>query len=371
MIDLGVRLQVLLGPKLPLPAPYEVVDALRSVEVRNSDREQDGFQMELTLGKGTLGDYGLLQGGLLDPPSRVILIAIFNVVPEVLIDGIITDHQVVPGNRPGESVLRVSGSDVSVMMDLEEKNATFPNQPDSLIVTRILAGYAQYGLLPAVTPTADFPIALQRVPSQRSTDLEFIRKMAKRNGFVFYVEPTPVPGVNKAYWGPEVRVGLPQAPLTLNMIGQTNVDAPVHFRFDALGPATEDVTILEGNTGIPISIPFPGLTIPLSARPARSLRKRLSCDAAKLNPAQAAARGLAASTEGADAVDVTGEVDAVRYGRLLRARRLVSVRGVGLSYGGFYYVRQVTHRLRRGEYKQSFRLVREGRLTLTPLVNPT
>jgi hypothetical protein len=35
-----------------------------------------------------------------------------------------------------------------------------------------------------------------------------------------------------------------------------------------------------------------------------------------------------------------------------------------------YWVKQVTHRIRRGEYKQSFTLVRDGRLSLTPLVRP-
>jgi hypothetical protein len=28
MLDLGVRLQLLIGPTIPVPAPYDVVDAL-------------------------------------------------------------------------------------------------------------------------------------------------------------------------------------------------------------------------------------------------------------------------------------------------------------------------------------------------------
>ena len=63
-------------------------------------------------------------------------------------------------------------------------------------------------------------------------------------------------------------------------------------------------------------------------------------------------------------------MDAVRYGQALRSRRLVGVRGVGQSYDGNYYVKEVTHRLKRGEYKQSFSLTREGRGALTPLVAP-
>jgi hypothetical protein len=58
----------------------------------------------------------------------------------------------------------------------------------------------------------------------------------------------------------------------------------------------------------------------------------------------------------------------VRYGHVLRTARLVSVRGVGHSYDGDYYVQQVTHRIQRGQYTQSFSLNREGRGALSSTV---
>jgi hypothetical protein len=59
-------------------------------------------------------------------------------------------------------------------------------------------------------------------------------------------------------------------------------------------------------------------------------------------------------------VTATGELDALRYGDVLRAHGLVGLRGAGYSYDGLYYVKQVTHTIRGGEYKQSFTLTREG-----------
>ena len=50
----------------------------------------------------------------------------------------------------------------------------------------------------------------------------------------------------------------------------------------------------------------------------------------------------------------------LRYGRVLKARQLVGVRGAGPAFDGLYYVKSVTHKLKRGEYKQSFTLVRNG-----------
>lgn len=370
-MDLGVRLQLLVGPTVPLPAPYPVVDALTSLEVTNRDQGHDGFRLSFTLGKDTPLDYGLLLTGLLDPPNRVIIVVFVSAMPEVLIDGIITNHNVVASNEPGKSQLVILGKDISVKMSFEDRNATHPNQPDFAIVTKLLASYASLGMVPLVTPTTDVPIQVDRVPTQQENDLSFIRKLARRNGFVFYVEPTPVPGVTTAYFGTDNRIGLPQPALTMNMGADTNVDSPMQFSFDALGPEEPRVTIVEPITRTAIPIPAPtGLRPPLARRPATPLRTRLSRATANRNPAQGALSALMASSEGADAVTASGEVDAVRYGRVLRARRLVGVRGVGQTYGGFYYVKEVTHRIRRGEYKQAFSLTREGLGTLSPVVVP-
>ena len=64
--------------------------------------------------------------------------------------------------------------------------------------------------------------------------------------------------------------------------------------------------------------------------------------------------------EGADAVSGNGSLNVMRYGHILRARMLVGVRGAGLAYDGMYYVESVTHNIKRGEYKQSFTLSRDG-----------
>ena len=90
---------------------------------------------------------------------------------------------------------------------------------------------------------------------------------------------------------------------------------------------------------------------------------------AKLNPIPAALLGLAAATK-PDAITGSGSLDVLRYGRPLKARQLVGVRGAGTAYDGLYYVSSVTHSIKRGEYKQNFSLGREGLISLTPRVIP-
>ena len=105
-VDLGVRLQLLAGKQLPVPAPYEVVDALIDLEVRNNDNERDTFQLTFAVGQDALPDYRLLRSGLFEPPARVSIVVVVSGVPEVLVNGVVTDHQVAPSGRPGASSRR-------------------------------------------------------------------------------------------------------------------------------------------------------------------------------------------------------------------------------------------------------------------------
>jgi hypothetical protein len=371
MFDLGTRLQLLMGPSIPLPASFDVVDALRSIDVRTSDAGQDGFQMTFAIGRDTPLGSNLLTMGTFEPLTRVIVMVLHNAFPHVLIDGLVTDQQVVPSNRPGESQLTVTGVDIALQLDLQEKSKTWTNRADFMIVNEILLEYLQYGFVPRVTPTTDFPIETMRTPSQQGTDLNYIRELARRNGFVFYVEPTPIPGVVTAHWGPEVRLGVPQPALSMNMGPFTNVDEPIHFRYDAMRGTAPEVTITEPNTGVRIPIPLPNFTtVPLSTRPSQALRTTLPRDTAGATTSQAISRGISELASGSNSVEATGRVQLDRYGTILKARSLVGVRGAGFDYDGTWYIKSVDYHIERGKFTQSFGLAREGRGALPPLVVP-
>jgi hypothetical protein len=79
---------------------------------------------------------------------------------------------------------------------------------------------------------------------------------------------------------------------------------------------------------------------------------------------------LALASRTADAVCGSGSLDVVRYGRLLKARQLVGVRGAGIAFDGLYYVTSVTSTIQKGQFKQSFNLVRNAIVSLTPTVPP-
>lgn len=373
---LGVRLVLWMGKTVPLPAPAEVLNSLLKVEVTSGDENGDGFQLTFGLGKDKSMDYGLLQSGVFEPFTRVIIGVILGVTPEVLIDAVVAHHQILPGNEPGTSELVITGKDVSQMLDLEEKNEKYENQPDSLIVMQLIGSYMQYGLVPEVTPTSDVPIMIERIPRQHETDLKFIKRMAKRNGFVFYIEPLTF-GVNMAHWGPENRLGVPQPALTMNMGSWTNITS-LRLSQDTLLPVGAKGAFVEPITKISIPIPsLPSLRVPpLAANSVDAKRALILRNTANENPVKAATNSVATVTCAPEAVTGEGELDTLRYGYVLRARKLIGVRGIGTSYSGNYYVRSVKHIIEIGNsqksttYKQKFKISREGTGALLPVVRP-
>jgi hypothetical protein len=111
----------------------------------------------------------------------------FGGLPKVLMDGVITHRELTPGSSPGASTLTVTGEDVSVMMDVEEKSVEHPAQNEMIIATLLIAGYATYGLIPMVIPppAIDTPLPIERIPVQHGTDLAYLTEMARRFGYVF------------------------------------------------------------------------------------------------------------------------------------------------------------------------------------------
>jgi len=369
--QLGIRLLLLVGNTVPVPAPADVTDSISRVEVTNDADAGDGFQITFTLGKDQAGNFGILNGGALDPPNRVIIGVAIGAVPEVLMDGVIAHQQLVPSNEPGSSTLTVTGRDLRQVLDLEEKNEKYENQPDYLIFAQLIGAYGQFGLAPQPTPTPYWPVDVLHIPRQYETDLKFIERMAERNGFVFYIEPVTF-GVNRAYFGPETRAGVPQPALTVNMDTFSNVNT-LTFSHDVLASTAVEGSIIEpfSKTLIPLP-PVPPLRLPpLATNPTTVQRTTIVRNAANKNPALAPSIAAGAANT-PEPVTGEGELDTLRYGSVLRARRPVGVRGAGHSYDGDYYVRRVRHVITSGvSYSQEFTISREGTGELLPVVRPS
>jgi hypothetical protein len=372
----SIQLSLLIGPGMPVPALADVVNALDSVPVTSST-DSSGFQLSFKIGKKSLLETTLLPAGYFDPIiTRVIIIATVNGLPNVLMDGVVTRQEISPSNDVGKSTLTITGEDLSRMMDLVEMPfMRFPAMPVVARVYAILGKYAVLGIAPVAIPpiVPDMTNPLEELPSQNGTDLAYIRELAYKCGYVFYVEPGPLPGSSIAYFGPDIRIPAPQPALNVNMDALTNVES-LSFSLDGTAKKIVVITIMEPFTKkIPIQIPLPNLSIlrpPLGARPTVPSKLEFAEGMASLTPDAAMNFGLRMLLSANDSVTGSGSLDVLRYGRVLRSRMLVGVRGAGLAYDGLYYVNSVTHNIKHGEYKQNFNLSRVGLISNTPAVLP-
>jgi hypothetical protein len=380
---LGLHLQLMIGPTIAIPATPDLTEAVQSIEITHNDEGKSGFQITFQLGRTGLAnvlDYSLLANPLLRPFNRVVLTAVLNIVPRVVMDGIITNRQLSPGDTPGAGTLTITGEDVSVMMDLKKVRAEHPAQPEPVIALKLIGSYAQYGLIPFVVPppALDVPNPLETIPVQQGTDLEYLNEMGRRYGHTFFIIPGPLPLTNIAYWGPPVRVGILQRALSVNMGPETNVSS-VSFQYNALAPAIVSDRVQDSrlNVALPV-MTFLSLRpplVPLPALPFQLPNVRTSLleseSGGGLTLTQAYARAQSLTDRSVDAVvTAQGDLDALRYGDILTPRALVGLRGAGFTHDGVYYVKSVSHNISRGQYKQHFTITREGDGAITPVVIP-
>ncbi len=366
---LGLNLTLLIGPQQAKPVPRMLIDAIQSIEVTHTDQGRSGFQIVFQVGRsGNMDwkDYQLINSPLLQPFSRVIMTVTVGAIPQVLMDGTITNLQLSPSMEPGESTYTITGEDISIMMDLQEKSVEHPAQDEATIVEQLIADYARYGLVPEIVKPSlfDRPPKNERIPVQQSTDLGYIQALAERFGFVFYVYPGPTSAKNTAYWGPPKRRTQPQRALTVNMSAYTNVES-INFQNNALASATVDGRVQDRKTNrIQRVEDTSSDRPPLAQKPALTTQTHTRLQQFRetgrdINQASSRAQAMTDRSVD-DVVTVSGELDTLIYGSLLELRGTIGLRGVGYNYDGLYYVKRVTHKIRKGEYKQSFTITREG-----------
>jgi hypothetical protein len=378
----NVRLSLLVGASVPRPAPRLLMNALEKVAVSQSDDGDAGFSQGFQLtfraerDPAASKEYALLNSPLLKPGNRVVISVTLNAKPRVLMDGVITQHQLVPSGGSAGTSLTVTGKDLSVLMDMEEITMPYPGLGHEAIVLLVLLKYAMYGVVPAIIPVLTSWVfnPLDKLETQEGTDRDYLRKLAAAHGYIFGIKPGRWPLTSLAYWGPPIKIGLPQKALAVDMGPATNVES-INFTYDALAPEQVHTQVAvpdkpkpqrvrtEKIVGLPTLSRAPALTAN------RPFVKKVLLKYNGKDPTEARAKAQARTNRSAErTVTASGTLDALRYGGLLTAPGIVGLRGVGHSYDGYYYVKTVSHEISRTDYKQSFSLTREGTGSLTQRV---
>jgi phage protein D len=254
--------------------------------------------------------------------------------------------------------VEIWGLDGSVLLDREERSYAWPNETDSAVATKI---FRRYALSPVVTDTSALHDDRISTIIQRETDMQFLKRLALRNGFECYVE-----GRNGFFRRPQLAAD-PQPALAVHFGNDTNVNR-FSLEVNALAPA--DVTMCQiGRTNKEVmeetttagqqkqlgAVNAAGLLAPGIVR----RRVHVSMNAAADNPEMRAfCQELFHQAEWF--VTAAGEIDGQRYHHVLKPHGTVLIKGVGATYSGVYYVTHVTHTFTPEGYTQVFRAKRNA-----------
>ena len=391
---------------MPLQLPYldvwidgvsmaDAVGLIRRLEVDERADDVSSFAMTLDQAPGD-GDWTALADGRFQLLHRITIGFGLGeqdgnapTTKDVVFDGYVTAVEPVFGvDRMSDSSLELSGLDASCVMHLEERQRRFDGMPDSDIVKQI---YAEYGFLtPSDAIEATQP---NRDPDrgtmlQRGTDADFIRMLARRNGFEAYVERAPgavkdgaaaAPECNGHFHRPRpdqtvqptLALTPHQAPTLIEMRARWESHRPAEIRADHIDERSRRIRSAK-------------ITAPRFARMGKTgrgdiVRSRLAAIVPRR--ADLVPTGLAYVDVPHDETEVgnlawsdflaadwlvaaTARVRAAMYPQILRARRPVDVKGAGKLLDGTWYVKSVRHRWiwdeEQNEYELDTEMVRDA-----------
>jgi phage protein D len=293
---------------------------------------------------------------------------------EPVFDGYITSVTVSLGSAPGGTAIAVGALDTGVLLSLEEKVVAFANMSDSDIAQQILGAYG-------VAVTADSTATVHQEDTttivQRGSDLQFVRALARRNGFEFYFETAKEGDQVTAFFRPPQLDGTPQPDLAIQFGEESNLRS-FSARLSAQRPlnvkaAQVDVQANSANSGEASSTQLAALGAtdlnalvggPLGSlvTPRAALAQMLVLGPPTSDPAELQTLAQAVRDEAGWFISASGEINSDAYGAVLRPHRLVLVKGAGTPYSGKYYVTAVTHELTGdGGYAQRFEARRNAR----------
>lgn len=258
-----------------------------------------------------------------------------------------------------QAYLEIWGMDASVMMNRREVLKEWTNKKDSDIATEIFGNYSLGAS--GVQDTVFVHDEAVSTIIQRETDMQFLKRLALRNGYECYVQG------DTGYFRPPQLDEPPQPLLAVHFGNETNIHnfsigvdamAPVNvgmFQIGRLNKEAAEVNIeSSAQTGLGAMN-----TAGILAAGMQAGQVYIGCNgAAGSAEMQSLCQGLYHRAEWF--VTAQGEVNANNYAHVLMPRKTVTVKGIGETYSGVYYVNHVTHVFTCNGYKQMVRMKRNA-----------
>jgi phage protein D len=339
------------------PIPDAELAGASSVEVQERAGEPTTYRLRYASDiEGD--DFRLVADGRVAPGSTLtVTVADKDGKPVVLVRGPVVGHQARLMHGGAGSYVEVQGSDRCVELDRAVREQAWTQARASDAVTSI---FAEAGLVPDVEGTDAAFSEKTHMLAQRDTDLRFVRRLARRYGYLFWIT-SAVAGDTAHFRKPKLD-GAPAATLSLSSLPPTmralevtwDVERPTSTL--ARGVDLANKATLDG--GAPES--------PLTALGKKGLAALAPGrrEALVVAPADTAtdlrARSDAALIEASWFVRGRATVLLTDVGVPLRAHTIVQVDGAGMTHSGRWFVSAVRHIIDATGHVMEVELVRNG-----------
>jgi len=337
-------------PTMPVPGSVQVVEALH---------QPTTYRLRYQFNSAD-GDFPLLKERHLEPEKELAVMVMVNMVPKFLVFGPVVRQDIVIVNGGAGSALEVIGGDLCLAMDREDKTKVWNNVTDSLAVLAVFTDPG-YRLVPDLDQTTTLHTEFTHSLVQRESDLRFVRRLARRNGFWFWIT-SEAPLLNIAHFKRFRPGGDPDVEFRLNM-AEANVEQ-VSISWDSERPIA--ATLKQVSQSDKSVITAAVQRSPLTGLAGKALgdvvsKPRTAHIAVPVDDSgslTARAEALLIDSGWFVSARVVARLSVLK--KLVRAHTVARLQGAGSRHSGDYIVARVVHDIGPEDHFMTIDLIRNG-----------
>jgi len=348
-------------------ADNDFYDTFSILEIEDNSNSACTFKIKLPYNRNKKGDW------VFNSEKDFKLFAKINVSikfstdkKEVLIEGYITNINAHLADNETDSYIEIIGMDSTILLDLEEKEVTWIDKSDSDIANEI---FKQNNFSSKVDNTINPPKEDGNTVIQRGTDIDFLKMLARRNGFECYVEKAPTSSPMGYFRKPDVD-DKNKNKLYILFEQKSNL-SHLDISVDGLRPMSAEIKQKNALT----------TKVVKSNKKSSDISKLGKSDLSKLYKSTMSGKPLtkvllsrygtddaqemeelvqSIVNEGSWFVVAKGTVNSAKFEHVLDTKKIVTIYGAGDTFSGDYYLTKVTHKFTPGSYIQEFEAKRNS-----------
>ena len=304
------------------------------------------------------GDIPYLTDSRIDAGSEISVKVYLDNKPYCLVKGPVHGHSIHMEHGGSGSTIDVRGSDTSVKMDRESQSVVWKDLTDSDAAQSIIS---KYGYTPDVETTKAGHYENKHTLVQRESDLSFLQRLARRNGFNFWITSDPV-GIETAHFR------RPQLQSSVAVQLKINIDSPSVTSLDLNWDVEQPTSIsgmqldLSSKSNMNLTIQKSPLLVlgDLSLTDITGDTRSLFLSAPSDDASDLQSRGEGAVIEADWFIHASCKTSVAAVMAIIRPYSVIELKGAGKRHSGKYFVSGVTHTIDAMEHKMEIQLIRNG-----------